>query len=300
MFLDGGVMVITSVRHPPSNLLLCLVARVAFDELTESHPAAITKATAILDEFAQYTKLEDKHRFVESATFPDVIKRKGWGDQAHWHFVDTPFLDGIEESLAPNVFNVTWEIEELKYALKYANPDSTSFTDVSYAFGDSFNLRLLIHYVGDVHQPLHATTRYTPDMPKGDRGGKSFRLAKHGDIDELHALWDSAVLKYSTDPDLPLSDTEWGTIGGIADTLRQTYPRSTFDNIDATPYEWANESFELAKSFVYKNVAEGGWPDDTYIQAGQVICDQRLVLAGYRLADTISKMWGSSADELTE
>ena len=47
---------------------------------------------------------------------------------------------------------------------------------VSWSLGDSFNLRLFIHYVGDIHQPLHATSRYTSQYPEGDRGGNSFAL----------------------------------------------------------------------------------------------------------------------------
>ncbi|MGL5742868.1 MAG: S1/P1 nuclease [Legionella sp.] len=37
-----------------------------------------------------------------------------------------------------------------------------------------FALRLLIHVVGDVHQPLHAITRVSTQLPKGDMGGNLF------------------------------------------------------------------------------------------------------------------------------
>lgn len=67
-------------------------------------------------------------------------------------------------------------------------------------FGRSFNLRLLIHYLGDVHQPLHTADRYTLDFPNGDQGGNLFFLKpiEHG-INELHALWDSVVNKFPKD-----------------------------------------------------------------------------------------------------
>lgn len=51
------------------------------------------------------------------------------------------------------MYNITWILDEMIYSLKYAKPDSGPLTypTVSYDLGDSFNLRLLIHYVGDVH-----------------------------------------------------------------------------------------------------------------------------------------------------
>ena len=51
-------------------------------------------------------------------------------------------------------------------------------------------IRLLIHYVGDFHQPLHCATRVNKNYPKGDLGGNMFKLTGD-DLGELHAVWDS-------------------------------------------------------------------------------------------------------------
>lgn len=61
------------------------------------------------------------------------------------------------------------------------------------ALGKSMALRLLIHYFGDIHQPLHCTSRVDDDFPAGDRGGNSFALPYHYTADNLHAVWDAAV-----------------------------------------------------------------------------------------------------------
>jgi hypothetical protein len=45
---------------------------------------------------------------------------------------------------------------------------------IKWELSDSFHLRLLIHYVGDIHQPLHTSSRFTSDFPDGDMGGNSF------------------------------------------------------------------------------------------------------------------------------
>lgn len=109
---------------------------------------------------------------------------------------------------------------------------------VSYDLGDSFNLRLLIHYIGDIHQPLHAVSRYTSKYPNGDRGGNSFPLKKFDNIDELHALWDSVLYRYSQDLSQPLSDSDWDFLGEAAKNLTSRFPVSSFDDIDADYTEW--------------------------------------------------------------
>ena len=52
--------------------------------------------------------------------------------------------------------------------------------------------RALIHFVGDIHQPLHCVSRYTKKHPNGDRGGNDFKL-QHGQYRNLHLLWDAIV-----------------------------------------------------------------------------------------------------------
>jgi hypothetical protein len=66
----------------------------------------------------------------------------------------------------------------------------------------SYATRLLIHYVGDVHQPLHCVSRVNKDYPAGDRGGNSFPLPTHYSDKELHAVWDSAIYELKSNDKL--------------------------------------------------------------------------------------------------
>ena len=131
------------------------MARIAYDILDND---TITKANSMLETLAPYTTLENKYPFVECATFADEIKQKGWNDQAGWHFVDNPFFDNYTNTLVyPEVYNITWAINEMTNSLKgcckeVVTTDSKSEKGkVSWELSDSFNLRLLIHYVGDIH-----------------------------------------------------------------------------------------------------------------------------------------------------
>merc|ERR1711998_479301 len=67
------------------------------------------------------------------------------------------------------------------------------------ADGLSTAVRLLIHYSGDIHQPLHATSRVDHEFPKGDRGGNSVALPSHDGAKNLHSVWDSVVYAQTDD-----------------------------------------------------------------------------------------------------
>jgi len=165
-------------------------------------------------------KHEQNHTFVECAVFADDIKGKGWNDQSPWHFIDQPFFDGdFVTTVFPEKFNVTWSVDYMHKNLKGPKPDEKE--GVSWALGDGLNMRFLIHYVGDIHQPLHTVTRYADDHPKGDMGGNLYKLAEHDKIIELHALWDSGVYEFDDVSDfgdlaLPLTSESWEKLGNIS------------------------------------------------------------------------------------
>lgn len=73
----------------------------------------------------------------------------------------------------------------------------------------SFALRLVIHYVGDIHQPLHAVTLINDTYPSGDRGGNDEKLPSKDSASNLHAVWDSLMYEYSSYASLPMSDSTW-------------------------------------------------------------------------------------------
>ena len=57
----------------------------------------------------------------------------------------------------------------------------------------SYALRLLIHFIGDIMQPLHCESRYDSKYPDGDAGANAFPLPYHYSVDELHALFDKVL-----------------------------------------------------------------------------------------------------------
>lgn len=66
----------------------------------------------------------------------------------------------------------------------------------------SHALRLLIHYIGDIHQPLHASARVNSKYPKGDAGGNFVNLPPKGGAKNLHSVWDSVLYEFTGTPRL--------------------------------------------------------------------------------------------------
>ena len=146
---------------------------------------------------------------VECATFADDIKFKGGSYQKGWHFIDTPYLD---EGGKISDYNFTFDDHNITEAISGIVDwfNQAPGYDQAYIYktlmqhawkgkeenAASTAMRLLIHYSGDIHQPLHCSSRVNHEYPKGDRGGNDFPLTPMGDIKELHAAWDSVLMEF--------------------------------------------------------------------------------------------------------
>ena len=129
---------------------------------------------------------ERDHPFTECATFADDIKET-WGDwQTPWHFINQPYLDepGTTIDDFPDVVkadvDVVRALTDLTAFLKGEKDASTSkyISQISEYFPAtedqrSFALRLVIHYLGDIHQPLHGVSMIDHRYPTGDMGGNA-------------------------------------------------------------------------------------------------------------------------------
>ncbi len=271
------------------------VAAVAYDRL---EPAVRERVGALLrlnPDFETWVSglpadQRDRAAFVHAATWADDIKRSnnyqresiahdganaaaniGYADHlAHdyWHYVDLPFSAGAPGH-APDAPNALTQIEAFKKTLGSGASDDVK----------SYDLVWLLHLVGDVHQPLHATSRFSRALPKGDQGGNKETVCLAFTCGaKLHAYWDGLL----------------GDRGGPADAeaLAATLPAP-----DATaaavedPATWVRESEQLAEKFVYTGpIGDGAGPfalTDAYQADAKRVAQQQVALAGARLARLI-------------
>ena len=88
----------------------------------------------------------------------------------------------------------------------------------------SFALRLIIHYCGDIHQPLHTVAVVNSTYPKGDEGGNLELLPDIGGVTDLHYVWDSVSYQYVGYADLPMNETMWDYYGEEVSYMASLYP----------------------------------------------------------------------------
>ena len=125
-------------------------------------------------------------------------------------------------------------------------------------------LKHLVHFVGDIHQPLHAGYR-------DDRGGNQVQLQFFLRGSNLHALWDKGLLDQ-----LALSDAALISLVN-AQSLQDAVPEQAMPS----PVEIAEESCRIvAQPGFYPQ----GDPGSAYVQGMTPVLLRRLALAGQRLA----------------
>lgn len=189
------------------------------------------------------------HQFINASTWADQVRSQGNETMNTWHYINLP-NPGPQK-------NVVDAIRDSEKNLKDLN-----------------NLRGLIHWVGDVHQPLHTIGR--------DRGGNLFYLAKNPYGKNLHQLWDNGAGALQHISDLKKTATAW----------LNAYPPSTHQLEQTDPMIWAQESYLLATSQAYVGISPKTQPSPAYIENTQVLAKKQIVLAGSRLAQLLNSQLG--------
>lgn len=199
-----------------------------------------------------------------ASTWMDKIKSDPAYDHTHdWHWVTIPNGMTYEEAEKnPNgdlINSIRTFIEELK---------SGSLT----AEEEKKKLRMLIHLIGDIHQPLHVGTGE-------DRGGNDMEVEWFNEDSNLHRVWDSEIID-----DTQLSYTEFSA--AINNPSEQQI--ENWQNADVL--DWAYEAMDL-RDQVYD------FPEDReisykYQYENRDLLDRQLLKAGVRLAGVLNEIYG--------
>ena len=276
-----------------------IVAALAYDRLDPAVRDRVDSLLRLNPQHASWVRGVARSRasevaFLRASTWPDFIKRPaagytddgnrpsgpqasqniGYADRLqhrYWHYIDLPFsTDGtpLEDPVAPNAET---QIEAFRAALRAPGTSD----DVR-----SYDLAWLLHLVGDVHQPLHATSRFSAAFPHGDQGGNKVKVTCSPSCQrDLHAFWDD-VLGRSTSP-----------TAAIAAARKLATPPAP--STDLTTDAWIRESLALAQSTVYAApVGDGAGPyllTAAYRAAARAAATKQVQLAGARLAGVLNE-----------
>jgi len=149
-------------------------------------------------------------------------------------------------------------------------------------------LRLVLHMVGDLHQPLHVS--YADDL-----GGNKLTLTAFGKKSNLHRAWDTDLIRRR------LKDTKGGWPVMSAD-LREaiTAEQRAAWTKSLDPLDWANESLVITRK-VYANLPKApGDVDDSYYEQWMPTVNERLQAAGIRLAALLNEAFALEAQTDTK
>lgn len=194
------------------------------------------------------------------ATWADVIRKKR-EEEKPWHY--TNIAEG-----------------QLTYDAARDCPDRSCVTEQIHKFSGVLGdlsapldkrkdaLKYLVHFVGDVHQPLHLGN-------KKDRGGGTLRFPYKGRVVSLHYLWDGGLVDWQDSP-LKYAMSLNGRILEI----------EIYDWNLSTVSDWANESRSIALSSAYNIKSDN--LSKSYITKSREIIDLRLAQAGIRLAHLLN------------
>jgi nuclease S1 len=219
---------------------------------------------------------ENLQQFLEGGDLASVSTwaddtRPGRPETAPWHYVNIPADSaGYDPKDCPNDSCVVAQIN--KFAQILGDPAQP-------AAARSEALKFLVHFVGDLSQPLHATAeaRGGNDVPV-----TAFGAARCGNRPcNLHSFWDNELIAHTG-----LGEHRYAKL--LEKMIAEDHLVAGSDD----PVAWANESWQLAKQAWVQPQSD---IDEAYYQRERPVVDQQLALAGLRLAQLLNKELGGGS-----
>jgi hypothetical protein len=288
-----------------------MVATIARAHLTPSVSAAIDellKSGPIAAAVNRFCRDRPADLLVDSATWADDVRVAE--KNASWHFVNIPLsadrsggsVDEWCPDIVPPASGGDWPgcvTKALEYNIAIVKDKSRSAIDRANA------LRYVIHFVGDLHQPLH-------DEDNDDQGGNCtvMQIFDNPRPGNLHSLWDSGLIQHALDAK---ATTQAAYAAELDSRFQAKYEAMSTAKAD-DPVTWAWNSYALAVSVAYGNLQPSipvEKPDpqvtcqaerdkvtalhisvgDAYYQKAMPVIDEQLATGGYRLAYLLNSLF---------
>lgn len=209
-------------------------------------------------------KLLDGQSLALISNFGDEIKAdRAYSRFEPWHYVNYP-MDKKYTDVKPSASgDIVVGIEKCMAVIR----DKNSSRD-----DQVFYVKMLVHLIGDLHQPMHAGRLE-------DKGGNDIQLRWFGQGTNLHRLWDSNMI----------NDYGMGYV-----ELANNLPKLSKDEIKAIQkggvYDWVEESHDLAE-VLYGSVKVGEKLGYAYSYKYWNLVEQQLQRGGLRLAKVLNELF---------
>lgn len=209
-------------------------------------------------------RILDGHSLAKASTYADEIKSdRSFDEYKSWHYANVPFEQTYSEADKNPGGDIVSGIQECIRQLKSGELKQEK---------EQFYLKMLIHLVGDLHQPLHFGLQE-------DKGANDFQVLWFKKPTNLHSVWDTKMIETYN-----MSYTE---LTSNLPELRRTevnYIKS------GTLLDWVEESRELTKK-VYKSAEIGEKLGYRYMYDWFDVVQIQLKKAGIRLAVILNDIY---------
>jgi hypothetical protein len=199
------------------------------------------------------------------STFGDEIKSDPkYREFSPWHYVNLPkgATAYSKENANPDG-DLLMAIKKCGEVLKDKNSSREN---------KEFYLKMLVHFIGDLHQPLH-TGRGE------DRGGNDIQVRWFGDGTNLHRVWDSNMIDSY---DMSYSDLAQNT-PQLSELQKKKITSGSFE-------DWMYESKALSEK-VYASVEVGEKLGYKYMYDWFPVVREQLQKGGLRLASVLNEIY---------
>lgn len=143
--------------------------------------------------------------------------------------------------------------------------------EVKHAKMREYALKFLVHFVGDLHQPLHAGY-------KKDLGGNLIKVHWFGESVNLHRVWDTSLIEGQK-----LTQVQFEQLmAEVSEKQKAEYMRSDL-------YDWLAEVLKMRVK-VYDIKRYEGKMDQAYVDEHQAVFNQQLQKASVRLAMILNRL----------
>lgn len=204
-----------------------------------------------------------EHPITYYSTWMDEYRdTEGYKETSNWH---TAAVDKeLQYKQKGDKFDVIQALEQAANELKDYKNISDSLVVI--------DLKMLIHFTGDMHCPSHVKYSDIKTSFKVKRGGTEYKY---------HNIWDERVLEFSH---------EW-TYMDYKHQL-DTFSKKEQDEIaKGTFREWFHENAIYCRQ-IYDMAHEGDEIGKPFLNPAHPIAEHQIVIAGYRLARILNELFG--------
>ncbi|MEP0266198.1 S1/P1 nuclease [Dokdonia sp.] len=199
------------------------------------------------------------------STYADEVKSdKAYRSYGPWHYVNIPFDKSYNTHSKNDRGDIIQGIATCIEVIK----DENSLKE-----DKAFYLKMLIHFIGDLHQPLHTGIGE-------DKGGNDFQVQWFRDGTNLHRVWDTQMIEHYN-----MSYSELAT----------TMPRLSKKQVKVlqkgTVQDWMEDSRVLVKD-IYENTKKGEKLGYGYMYKYFNPLRTQLQKGGIRLAGLLNELFG--------